>query len=55
MPWRLIRIRKSGRQPLNSHKCMICEKELIEREAWTNRNTHRSKYICKICFPKLWV
>ena len=55
MPWKLIHVRKSGRKPLNGRKCTICETEIKEEEAWSNRNKHRSKYICKICFPKLWI
>ena len=28
--------------------------EILEDKVWINRNKHRSKYICKICFPKIW-
>lgn len=55
MPWKLIQIRKSGRKPLNGRKCQICDNEIVEEKAWSNRNKHRSKYVCKICFPKLWI
>ena len=54
VPWKLIKVRKSGRNPMNGRKCKICEKEIIEQEAWSNRNKHRSKIVCKICYPKLW-
>lgn len=55
MPWKLVRLRKSGRKPLNGLKCKICENEINEDKVWSNRNKHRSKYICKICFPKIWI
>jgi hypothetical protein len=54
MPWKLVRVRKSGRIPLNGRNCMICEKKIGEEEAWSNRNKHRSKLVCKICFTKMW-
>ena len=55
MPWKLIQIRKSGRKPINGRKCQICDNEIVEEKAWSNRNKHRSKYVCRICFPKLWI
>lgn len=55
MPWRLIFVRRSGRKPVNSRRCKICEREVVGEEAWRNRNKHRSKYVCKVCFPKMWV
>jgi hypothetical protein len=55
MPWKLIHVRKSGRKPSNGRKCKICEREIVDEKAWSNRNKHRSKYVCKICFPKMWV
>jgi hypothetical protein len=54
MPWKLIRIRKSGRKPVNGNKCKVCNQDISE-QAWSNRNKHRSKYVCKLCFPKLWI
>ncbi|MEJ2241804.1 MAG: hypothetical protein P8Y18_06655 [Candidatus Bathyarchaeota archaeon] len=32
MPWKLIRLRKSGRKPVNGCKCSICENKSTKRK-----------------------